>query len=423
MLEVENDPLESAREAALRLLARLMLFLWTPVFAYGMYIRWSDVAQRPLIALVLGGLPFIGWLLQHRRWSAERRARVAIAGIVLISAIPMTLNSPRALSTMAVAIALTLAMLFYGMRESLVILAIYLAAVVANLVMSNMGYVSPTPPDSEQSIQSRVITILVMFTGLWFSATVLQQTIRIYRDAQAAAEARLLAMLDAQREAELLQRRELVNVATTSMTHDLANIVQVMTSTAELLEEGPLNEEGQHAVRDLRRVGDEAAARLRTILTVGRETSGEPAIARPAELFERLELVLRALMGRRITVELQNDAAASMAIDRGRLEQVLINLALNARDAMPTGGTLRVHAFAQDGGVSFDVSDTGSGIPNDVQRRMWEPFYTTKSAGRGTGLGLAMVTRILESAKGRVRVNSTVGKGTTFSVWIPLVNR
>ena len=67
----------------------------------------------------------------------------------------------------------------------------------------------------------------------------------------------------------------------------------------------------------------------------------------------------------------------------------------------------------------FDVTDTGSGIAADVQRRMWEPFFTTKPAGRGTGLGLAMVNRILESARGRVRVHSTAGCGTTFSVWVP----
>jgi signal transduction histidine kinase len=333
----------------------------------------------------------------------------------------MVVNSPRALSTMAVSIVLTLGMLFYGIRTSVLIIGVYFAAVVLNLVLTSAGLVHPTAPEYLQPVLYRVTTICVMFTGLWFSATVLQQTIRIYRDAQAASEQRLHAMLEAQREAETLQRRELVNVVTTGMTHDLANIVQVLTATAELLDEEPLQSDARVAVGDLRRVGDEAAVRLRTILTVGRDVSATRLLAQPEELFGRLDLVLPPLMGRKITVTLQNDAVDTVNIDRGRLEQVLINLALNARDAMPNGGTLRVHAYPNDGGVTFDVHDTGAGIAPDVQRAMWDPFYTTKPDGKGTGLGLAMVTRILDSARGRVTVQSAMGQGTTFSVWLPTV--
>ncbi|MBY0488652.1 MAG: HAMP domain-containing histidine kinase [Gemmatimonadaceae bacterium] len=419
MLSVGHHPLESAREAALRLLSRLVLWLWTPVFGAGLISRWNEPGTRPLILLVLGGLPFVGWLLQRPRWPAEQRARYAIAVIMLISIVPMIVNAPRALSTMAVVVVLTLSMLFYGMRASLGVLAAYVVAVVLNLVLSANNLVTPTAPEYLQPVTYRIVTILVMFTGLWFSARVLQQTIHIYRDAQAEAEARLQAMLEAQREVEVLQRRELVNVVTTGMTHDLANIVQVMTATAELLEEHPLPAEAQVAIRDLRRVGDEASTRLRTILTVGRETGADDTTAMPSELFARLDLILRPLMGQRVQVELKNEADAPLAIDRGRLEQVLINLALNARDAMPAGGTLRVHAYPQEDGVLFDVQDTGTGIATEVQRRMWEPFFTTKTCARGTGLGLAMVSRILEGARGRVRVSSAVGRGTTFSVWVP----
>jgi signal transduction histidine kinase len=265
----------------------------------------------------------------------------------------------------------------------------------------------------------KVITICVMFTGLWFSATVLQQTIQIYREAQADSERRQQALLEAQRESEALQRRELVSVVTTGMTHDLANVVQVLTATAELLESEPLHVDAQRVVSDLRRVGDETAMRLRTILSVGRDTANDGGPAQPEELFARLELVLGPLMGRKIAVTLDNEAFEPVAIDRGRLEQVLMNLALNARDAMPRGGSLRVHAFSHEGGVRFEVHDSGTGIDPTVQQSMWEPFYTTKPPGKGTGLGLAMVARILESAKGSVQVSSDVGVGTTISIWLP----
>lgn len=422
MLSAGHDPLESAREAALRLLSRLVLWLWTPVFGVGLIARWNEPGIRPLIVLVLTGLPFVGWLLRRPSWPADRRARYAVGVMMLISLVPMSVNSPRALSTMAVAIVVSLTMLFFGGRATLGVLAMYVGAVLLNLLLSACGLVTPTAPESSQPIPYRLVTILVMFTGLWFSARVLQQTIMIYRDAQAAAERRLQAMLEAQREVEVLQRRELVNLVSTGMTHDLANVVQVMTSTAELLEESTLTTEAQAAVQDLRRVGDEASSRLRTILSVGRYAETDGASTTPDALFARLDLVLPPLMGRRVQVALRNDAVEPLAIDSGRLEQVLINLALNARDAMPSGGTLTVHAVPIDDGVRIDVTDTGTGISMEVQRRMWEPFFTTKSAGRGTGLGLAMVSRILESARGRVRVSSTVGQGTTFSVWVPTVH-
>jgi signal transduction histidine kinase len=169
-------------------------------------------------------------------------------------------------------------------------------------------------------------------------------------------------------------------------------------------------------------VGNEAALRLRTILSVGRPRSDFEQQASVDELFARLDLLLRPILGRRIQFTLQADAALPLlAIDRGRLEQILLNLAINARDAMPEGGTLRIEAKAAQGGAAIDVADTGVGIDPALQKRIWEPFYTTKSAERGTGLGLAMVSRILESTGGRVQLTSALGVGSTFSLWLPAV--
>jgi signal transduction histidine kinase len=323
---------------------------------------------------------------------------------------------------MAVALVMMLALMFFRMRTAIVILGVYLAATIAGLWLASQGLITPGPPDTALSMRYRVITLGVTFSGLWFSARVLQRTVQIYREAQAAAEQRQEAMLEAQREAELLQRRELVNTVTTGLTHDLANVVQVMTSTAELLEEEPLREEAQQSVKDLQRVGNEAALRLRTILSVGRPRSDFEQQASVDELFARLDLLLRPILGRRIQFTLQADAALPLlAIDRGRLEQILLNLAINARDAMPEGGTLRIEAKAAQGGAAIDVADTGVGIDPALQKRIWEPFYTTKSAERGTGLGLAMVSRILESTGGRVQLTSALGVGSTFSLWLPAV--
>ncbi|WP_353267054.1 ATP-binding protein [Gemmatimonas sp.] len=421
-MALPDDPLHCAQQEALVLLSRLILFLWTPIFAFGILLRWSEADQRALFVLILTGVPLLGGALRLQRWSVERRAWIAILMIMGMSLPAMVMNGPRTLSTMAVALVMMLALMFFRMQTAIVILGVYLAATIAGLWLASQGLITPGPPDTALSMRYRVITLGVTFSGLWFSARVLQRTVQIYREAQAAAEQRQEAMLEAQREAELLQRRELVNTVTTGLTHDLANVVQVMTSTAELLEEEPLREEAQQSVKDLQRVGNEAALRLRTILSVGRPRSDFEQQASIDELFARLDLLLRPILGRRIQLTLHADAALPLlAIDRGRLEQILLNLAINARDAMPEGGTLRIEAKAAQGGAAIDVADSGVGIDPKLQTRIWEPFYTTKSAERGTGLGLAMVSRILESTGGRVQLTSALGVGTTFSLWLPAV--
>ncbi|MCO4099234.1 sensor histidine kinase [Gemmatimonas sp.] len=417
-----DDPLLYAQQEALVLLSWLVLFLWTPIFAFGAFMRWDEVNQRPLLLLVMTGVPLLGLVLRSTRWGVARRAGMAIVVIMALSIPAIVMNGPRMLSTMAVALVVTLAMFFHHIRSAIVILGVYLAAAMTGLWFASRGLITPGPSDTALSIPYRVITLAVTFSGLWFSARVLQRTVQIYRDAQAAAEQRMEALLEAQREAELLQRRELVNTVTTGVTHDLANFVQVMMSTAELIEQEPLRADAQQTVQDLRRVGNEAALRLRTILSVGRSF---PEVERPtsiSELFVRLDLLLRPLLGRHIRLAMDFDASLPLlAIDPGRLEQILLNLALNARDAMPTGGSLCITAQEARGSATIEITDTGVGIEPALQSRIWEPYYTTKPADRGTGLGLAMVARILESAGGHVTVTSTPDVGTTFVVWVPAV--
>ena len=117
-----------------------------------------------------------------------------------------------------------------------------------------------------------------------------------------------------------------------------------------------------------------------------------------------------------------------MFADPAQLEQLVMNLVVNARDAMPDGGQLRVAAqgaLGPDGqpGARIDVADSGSGISDDIRQRMFDPFFTTKKGGHGTGLGLATVRTIAEECAGRVTVDTQVGRGTTFHVWLPASDR
>jgi len=106
-----------------------------------------------------------------------------------------------------------------------------------------------------------------------------------------------------------------------------------------------------------------------------------------------------------------------------KLQQVFLNLFLNARDAMPGGGMLEVRTGAHNGSVEIDVADTGAGIPREHIHRIFDPFFTTKSGGRGTGLGLSVSYGIIREHKGKIDVRSTPGKGTSFHVEFPAVRK
>jgi hypothetical protein len=106
-----------------------------------------------------------------------------------------------------------------------------------------------------------------------------------------------------------------------------------------------------------------------------------------------------------------------------RLQQVFLNLFLNARDAMPSGGMLEVRTASQNGSVEVEVTDTGVGIPHENMHRIFDPFFTTKATGKGTGLGLSVSYGIVQEHNGRIEVRSTLGKGTSFHLEFPAAGK
>src|SRR4029450_21436 len=135
--------------------------------------------------------------------------------------------------------------------------------------------------------------------------------------------------------------------------------------------------------------------------------------------------MLRRPLGKPVQRELAlNPKRPIVQADRGLMDQVLMNLLINGRDAMPDGGTMTILTRDdEDGRVTLEVTDTGQGMPPDVQAKIFEPFFTTKDAGRGTGLGLATVYTIVTQAGGTIDVESVEGRGTTFRISLPLAGR
>ncbi|MDB4881834.1 MAG: sensor protein, partial [Gemmatimonadetes bacterium] len=238
------------------------------------------------------------------------------------------------------------------------------------------------------------------------------------------------------------QKMEAVGQLAGGVAHDFNNVLTAIKGFSELvalqLEEG---HPARSDVFEITAAADRAAALTRQLLAFSRRQLLQPTVVSPNEVVEGVVKMLIRLIGAEVRCEttLAKDVACVLA-DAGQLEQVLMNLAVNARDAMPTGGTLTIetanvelnaeHAARFSGAeavtpgayIMLAVSDSGTGMSAAVQARAFEPFFTTKDPGAGTGLGLSTVYGIVRQSGGYVDVTSEIGRGTTFRVYLPRVD-
>jgi PAS domain S-box-containing protein len=224
------------------------------------------------------------------------------------------------------------------------------------------------------------------------------------------------------------QKMEVVGRLAGGIAHDFNNMLTVIGGTAELV---LLELPHDHPMRiDVARIEDaskRASSLTRQLLTFSRK---QIAVCKPlviAALLTEFRGLLQRLIGEDIELEIAAETGNTQIFaDPSQIEQVILNLAVNARDAMPRGGKLRIHAgvVGEDASASrpqiaLTVADTGTGIPADVLPRIFEPFFTTKEAGKGTGLGLATVCSVVEQLGGTIEVASAGGEGTTFTILLP----
>jgi signal transduction histidine kinase len=238
-----------------------------------------------------------------------------------------------------------------------------------------------------------------------------------------------------EREGELrqAQKMEAVGRLAGGVAHDFNNILQSITGYSDLAssEVGPDQDELRHCIDQVKGAATLATALTGKLLAVSRQQVVEPRVVEMSAMVKELAAMLRPLLGKRIELVLDLEpSGGSVEADPGQLEQVVMNLVINARDAMPDGGRVTISVATLEltelngspsAGryVQLAISDTGTGMDEETISRAFDPFFTTKELGAGTGLGLATVHGIVTQSGGDMQVTSALGEGTTFSIYLP----
>ncbi|MBI3947541.1 MAG: PAS domain S-box protein, partial [Armatimonadetes bacterium] len=233
-----------------------------------------------------------------------------------------------------------------------------------------------------------------------------------------------------------LQKMEAIGRLAGGVAHDFNNfLMPILTYSELLLSKLDSEDPRHHYAQQMARVAERATALPRQLLAFSRRQILEPRVLRLSAIIADMGKMLRRLVGEDIAVEVGCDAELDyVRADVGQIEQVIMNLVVNARDAMPTGGTLAIQAVNVDINgthtplrqgitpghyVRLSVSDTGCGMDGETLSHIFEPFFTTKEAGRGTGLGLSTVYGIVRQSGGAVYADSEPGRGATFTIYLP----
>lgn len=276
-------------------------------------------------------------------------------------------------------------------------------------------------------------------SGEW---RVLESTASAVRNAEGEVEKLIIVNRDIterrhlEQQLLLSQRLEAVGKLSGGIAHDFNNILGVIIGYSEALQQkmgadDPMRE----AIDEIEKAGQRAAALTQQLLAFSRKQVLEPKVLDLNSIVADVEKMLRRLIGEDVGLEIiSSPTLGRVKADRGQIEQVILNLAVNARDAMPRGGQLKIETMNADLDeddarrkryvvpghyVMLQVSDTGMGMTAEVQAHIFEPFYTTKEQGKGTGLGLATVYGVIKQSGGYIWLESEIGKGSKFQVYLP----
>jgi PAS domain S-box-containing protein len=310
------------------------------------------------------------------------------------------------------------------------------------------------PPDRPLEVDDRLETLRRGETGLQYEALRLRKdgkqipvaiTLSAIKDPSSkidgfAAVARdITEQKFMEKQLRQAQKMEAIGKLSGGIAHDFNNLLSVIIGYSEIIEESlPESDPLYKKFAQIKKAGQSAASLTRQLLAFSRQQVLEPKILDMNAIVFSVEKMLRRLIGEHIALHTSLDPKLGrVKADQGQMEQVILNLVVNARDAMPQGGRLTIetanvdldedysrrHVPQQPGPyVRLTVSDTGIGMDAQTQSHIFEPFFTTKDIGKGTGLGLSTVYGVVRQSKGHIWVYSEPGLGTAFKIYLPLTS-
>jgi len=244
--------------------------------------------------------------------------------------------------------------------------------------------------------------------------------------------------VERQNKAAHRDRVALIGQLAGGVAHDFNNLLHAILSYSNLIEESAESDETRDDAQQITKAATSAAELTRQLLTFSRRELVRPTVVDVTDVIHGVEKMLARTLGPQIELATTLDPElAPVLIDTSQLEQILMNLVVNARDAMPNGGRVRLavtatevdaicahrRSIAPGRYIRIELADDGDGMPPEVMARIFEPYFTTKTRGKGTGLGLATVLGIVQQARGDITVESSPGRGTTFRVFLPVTEQ
>jgi signal transduction histidine kinase len=417
------------RSRTLERLDYSLLAATPPLFA----LDW--VTHRPhgptaFALFMIAASPVLLWSARARaelyRWRVYALLAVLFAGCSIGLATVGVAPGVSAVLALAAALAAT----FLGTRAGVVLAALSVVAFVGIGALHRLGCLAVPPPSYLDSrsffVWLRIgamqgVTGLMLVTALGRLLAMYERSLAARTDALARADAEKEHRVRAEAVAREAQKHEAVARLASGVAHDFNNVLLVVLSWADMLRMRPdLSAEAKEGLEEIVQAANRGAQLTRSLLTIGRRDVRVPVATDLTETVRSVVESLRRLLPEDIVIETELAPVPEVLIDPSQAEQIVLNLALNARDAMPDGGTLTLSLESAPGGdVELRVRDTGVGMSQAVEQRIFEPFFTTKPEGQGTGLGLAMVWSVVHGLKGTVSVESEEKRGSVFCIRLP----
>lgn len=423
-------PLDLSRAQVMRLTSRMLAFLWLPLLVMQAVAAYAQHDPYATASVIISALVAAAALVMWRPW-AERTAVQGTLFLVLVYTglcISLLLRGLQVRSTVAMAVLVVWATLYYGAR------GLVATTVALSPLMAYSAYRVGWRGDELLALDATgpggaTRSVTWVLVGLVLCGLVVRAALQAFESAMANERRALerqhaadLARAAAEQNAEVLERRHLAAALAVGLAHDLNNAVQVTAMNASMLVESE-NPETRDVGQEILRAAERAEKMVRSLQAFGRTVGAEAGGFPVQEAVDGLRILLRGFVPKSVATTFHCESVAVLRGDELQFSQVIINLVINAVDAMPNGGTLELRVEDDPRGFCVvRVRDTGSGIADAVRAQMFEPYFSTKPPREGGGLGLTMVSRLVTQVGGRVDVASTVGEGTTFTIAWPVEN-